>query len=114
MGDGHHVWAAAEWLLMIRNCFVREENDHLVLAAGVPVRWLDASEVIRFGAAPTSFGAISLVIRPRQGQGVLLEWRADWHTVPGPKMEIKLAGYAAITIAAAEATGSAMLTETEI
>jgi GH15 family glucan-1,4-alpha-glucosidase len=25
MGDGQHVWAAAEWVLMIRNCFVRKK-----------------------------------------------------------------------------------------
>ncbi|MFP5344729.1 MAG: hypothetical protein ACLGGU_03675, partial [Gammaproteobacteria bacterium] len=31
MGDGQHVWAAAEWVLMIRNCFVREEEDRLIL-----------------------------------------------------------------------------------
>ena len=26
MGDGQHVWAAAEWMMMMRNCFVREED----------------------------------------------------------------------------------------
>jgi len=29
MGDGQHVWAAAEWLMIVRHCFVREEGDHL-------------------------------------------------------------------------------------
>jgi len=29
MGDGQHVWAAAEWVLMMRNCFVREEGARL-------------------------------------------------------------------------------------
>ncbi|MBP2687710.1 MAG: hypothetical protein H6Q81_2615, partial [Deltaproteobacteria bacterium] len=29
MGDGHHAWASAEWVLMIRNMFVREEGDRL-------------------------------------------------------------------------------------
>jgi hypothetical protein len=42
MGDGQHVWAAAEWLLMLRNCFVREEPaaDGLILASGIPQAWL--------------------------------------------------------------------------
>ncbi|MDX1698026.1 MAG: hypothetical protein R3308_07040, partial [Thiohalobacterales bacterium] len=31
MGDGQHVWAAAEWLLMLRNCFVREEGERLII-----------------------------------------------------------------------------------
>ncbi len=35
MGDGHHVWASAEWVVMQRNCFVREEGEGLVLGAGL-------------------------------------------------------------------------------
>ena len=27
MGDGQHAWASAEWLLMMRALFVREEAD---------------------------------------------------------------------------------------
>lgn len=30
MGDGQHVWAAAEWVLMIRNCFIREEKEPII------------------------------------------------------------------------------------
>ncbi|MEK8023577.1 MAG: hypothetical protein AAB229_07185, partial [Candidatus Hydrogenedentota bacterium] len=41
MGDGQHAWAAAEWVLAIRNCFVREEcwnqeENGLIIGAGVP------------------------------------------------------------------------------
>src|SRR6185503_7644675 len=36
MGDGEHVWAAAEWILLMRNCFVREEGDSLVVGSGIP------------------------------------------------------------------------------
>ena len=36
MGDGQHAWAAAEWIIMLRNIFVREENDVLILCAGIP------------------------------------------------------------------------------
>ena len=35
MGDGQHGWAAAEWIMIIRNAFVREEHDHLVIGAGI-------------------------------------------------------------------------------
>ncbi|WP_213995144.1 hypothetical protein [Arsukibacterium sp.] len=104
MGDGHHVWAAAEWLLMIRNCFVREEGDHLVLAAGVPQRWLGQDNVVRFGPAPTRFGAISLQISRQQDEQPVLEWQANWHKPEGPQLEISLPGYRTITTAAA-ATG---------
>jgi GH15 family glucan-1,4-alpha-glucosidase len=38
MGDGQHVWAAAEWVLMLRNCFVREEGNGLILCSGMGLR----------------------------------------------------------------------------
>ena len=101
MGDGHHVWAAAEWLLMIRNCFVREEEDHLVLAAGVPERWLNSENVIRFGPAPTRFGSISMTLSHQQDENIVLEWQADWHKAKGPQLEISLPGYQHLSVAAA-------------
>jgi hypothetical protein len=27
MGDGQHGWAAGEWIMMIRNCFVRRRTE---------------------------------------------------------------------------------------
>src|SRR5262249_13622410 len=45
MGDGQHLWAAAEWVLMMRNLFVREESDRLILGSGVPLAWLTPGEV---------------------------------------------------------------------
>ncbi|MBU1265422.1 MAG: hypothetical protein KJ946_12585 [Gammaproteobacteria bacterium] len=93
MGDGHHVWAAAEWLLMIRNCFVREEGDRLVLCAGVPARWLDQETPIRFGPAPTRFGPVSISITPVPGHPPRVEWQGDWHR-SAPPIEVRLPGYA--------------------
>jgi hypothetical protein len=93
MGDGHHVWAAAEWLLMIRNCFVREEGDQLVLCAGVPARWLDQETPIRFGPAPTRFGPVTVSITPDPGHPPRVEWQGDWHR-SAPPIEVRLPGYA--------------------
>jgi hypothetical protein len=93
MGDGHHVWAAAEWLLMLRNCFVREEGERLVLCAGVPPRWLEQDQPIRFGPAPTSFGTVSIEIRPDQEHGPRVTWQADWHGA-APPVEVRLPGAA--------------------
>ena len=60
MGDGQHVWAAAEWVLMVRNCFVREEGDRLILGAGVAPRWMAVGSPLTFGPAPTTFGPLTL------------------------------------------------------
>ena len=91
MGDGHHIWASAEWVLMVRNCFVREEGDRLVLCAGLPPRWLEQERPIRFGPAPTSFGTISVTVRPRPGDHPEVTWEADWHDGE-PEIEVKLPG----------------------
>src|SRR5690606_18537012 len=39
MGDGQHGWAAAEWIMMIRNAFVREESDRLIIGSGLLGSW---------------------------------------------------------------------------
>ncbi|HSG48957.1 MAG TPA: hypothetical protein VLA43_14145, partial [Longimicrobiales bacterium] len=65
MGDGHHVWASAEWVLMLRNMFVREEGGRLVLASGILPEWLAADGPISFGPAPTSFGPVTVEVLPR-------------------------------------------------
>lgn len=65
MGDGQHLWAAAEWALMLRACFVREEQSEPPPAAeggaGVP----GAGE-----RAPGGAPAVRLVI----GSGLKPEW----------------------------------------
>ncbi|HEY0720465.1 MAG TPA: hypothetical protein VGE50_04345 [Gammaproteobacteria bacterium] len=104
MGDGHHVWAAAEWLLMVRNCFVREEGERLILCGGIPARWLEQETPIRFGPAPTSFGTVSIVITPR-GQP-RIEWRGVWHR-DAPPLEIRLPGF--VPVDAVAGSGAAEL-----
>ena len=97
MGDGQHVWAAAEWVLMLRNCFVREEGDRLILCSGIPRVWLAKDQTIAFGPAPTSFGDINISIRP-QGRNILVEWCGQWFTKE-PPIDIRLPGFTNVTIA---------------
>lgn len=92
MGDGHHVWAAAEWVLMIRNCFVREEDDHLVVGAGIPRRWLDRQRGVSFGPAPTAFGSLSITVTPCSEPGLQVSWQAQWHATT-PLVKVRLPGF---------------------
>ncbi len=96
MGDGQHVWAAAEWVLMIRNCFVREENERLILCSGIPREWIDKKQTMIFGPAPTSFGDIQISIKPH-GQNILVEWHGQWFTKE-PPIDIQLPGFAHVRI----------------
>ncbi len=98
MGDGHHVWASAEWVLMIRNCFVREEGEQLILGAGVPRRWLDQPDPISYGPAPTDFGPVSVRIIPDPDAAPRVEWDAQWHR-NAPTLTIQLPGFEPVTVA---------------
>jgi len=94
MGDGQHIWASAEWVLMIRNMFVREEGNRLILASGIPLEWLKAKEKIFFGPAPTQFGEVSITIMP-SGNDVLIKWQGKWFNEK-PPIEISFPGFAPI------------------
>ncbi len=96
MGDGQHVWAAAEWVLMIRNCFVREEGNRLILCSGIPRIWLEKNQKITFGPAPTSFGSIQISITP-QGQNIFVEWCGQWFTKE-PLIDIQLPGFTNVRV----------------
>jgi hypothetical protein len=96
MGDGQHTWAAAEWVLMVRHCFVREEAQGLVLCEGIPRRWLEDGSELRFGPAPTSFGSVTLAVSSNAcANRVTIDWQgANWHGA-APAIEIRMPGCAA-------------------
>lgn len=105
MGDGQHSWAAAEWILMIRNCFVREEGDGLILGAGVAPQWFDSRGTLSFGPAPTSFGAVSVDMEHiQEGAGktkVRVSWQGQWHA-EAPPLEVRVPGFVARSVRAGE------------
>ena len=105
MGDGHHVWASAEWVLMIRNMFVREEGDRLVLASGILPEWLEAEGPISLGPAPTSFGEVRVEI-VRRGRRAEVQWSGSWRGAP-LRVEVRLPGFTAVDVPAGQ--GSALL-----
>ena len=93
MGDGQHVWAAAEWVMMIRNCFVREEHGQLLIGSGIPSAWLEGSgrESINFGPAPTPHGPVSVAIEPA-ADSVAVRWSGEWRS-SAPEIEVRLPGF---------------------
>ena len=87
MGDGQHGWAAAEWIMMIRNCFVREEADHLAIGSGLLPEWLASSQELSFGPTLTAWGSVSVRLRDET-----LFISGDWRDTP-PQITVKLNGY---------------------
>ncbi len=98
MGDGHHVWAAAEWVMALRNAIVREEGDRLLLASGITPEWLADGQVVEFGPAPTAWGNVA-VRAVRESQRLRVERRADWRGEP-PVVEVRPMGFSGALIEA--------------
>jgi len=59
MGDGHHGWSAAEIILFVRDCLIREENTSLSLLQDAG-RLVEKGKPFAMENAPTSFGKVSL------------------------------------------------------
>lgn len=96
MGDGQHVWAAAEWVSMLRNAFCREEDDGLVIGAGVQPRWLAARTGFGFGPTPTVFGAVSLRFEPLDAGGHRVRWTIDGDRAGPAWIRLAVPGHPAV------------------
>lgn len=100
MGDGQHTWASAEWIIMMRNLFVREEDNKLILCPGIPPEWYKVDEKISFGPAPTLFGDINITVF-RENEDIKVEWQGNWNKEE-PYMEIRPLGAPAIPVKTGE------------
>lgn len=96
MGDGQHGWAAAEWVMMIRNLFVREESRTLIVGAGIFPEWLESEMDIEFGPTLTPFGSVGIRIF-RQGADHLLTFNARWHN-ESPPVIVQIPGFQSKTV----------------
>jgi hypothetical protein len=92
MGDGQHVWASAEWVMMMRSLFVREEADRLVVGSGLVPEWLEPGEnkPLRFGPTATPWGTVTVTATP-SSDAVDVHVEAQWHDEP-PQVELAVPG----------------------
>ena len=91
MGDGQHGWAAAEWVMMMRNCFVREEGDRLIIGSGIFAEWLEADEELSFGPTLTPWGPVTVRIQPAHAEPTLTI-ESSWRGGP-PRIDVEIPGF---------------------
>jgi hypothetical protein len=87
---------AAEWALMIRNLFVREEGDILVLGSGLFPRWLQQCKPLLFGPTLTPFGPVTLSLQPEATQRFVVTLEARWRG-PAPDLDVRVPGFSRVT-----------------
>ena len=92
MGDGHHGWAAADFLILVRNMLILEEDNTLVLLPCVPDDWFKVDEVISINNAPTYFGTVGFKFVSNTDKSVDLSLYSNFHNIP-ESIEINLASY---------------------
>ena len=78
LGDLPHSWISAEYVIAFHTmlAYVREEDQALVVAAGVPEEWLAGDRGITFENLPTPFGALSYSLL-REGNGIRFSLTSD-------------------------------------
>ncbi|MFP4473942.1 MAG: hypothetical protein ACLFOY_00185 [Desulfatibacillaceae bacterium] len=92
MGDGQHGWAAAEMVAMVRNMFVREEGQTLILGSGVLPEWIEKTgQKASFGPTPTPYGPVSVSFTAK-GDGIEAVVDANWRDA-APRCEFRLPGH---------------------
>ncbi len=89
MGDGQHGWAAAEWLMMIRNLFVREENGKVIIGSGIFPEWIESGQELFFGPTMIPGGKIS-VRMCKSAEGIELDAE---HPPVKTEMMVNIPGY---------------------
>ncbi|MEQ9411773.1 MAG: hypothetical protein RIK87_28920 [Fuerstiella sp.] len=91
MGDGQHGWASAEWVMMIRNCFVREEQDRLIIGSGLYREWFEQNADIAFGPTLTRWGRLSVrIVEPQTRPLLVID--EHWHST-APRIDVRVPGF---------------------
>ncbi|MBN1799385.1 MAG: hypothetical protein JW822_12460 [Spirochaetales bacterium] len=81
MGDGHHAWACADLINLLRNLIFFEEQDTLVITPIIYHRWFEPGETIVCSNAPSHFGTLNITIQGHADK-IQLSLDCDYHTPP--------------------------------
>jgi hypothetical protein len=69
IGDMPHAWISSDYIRSALDLFVheRDTDNALILAAGVPLRWIDSAAGVGLRDVRTPYGALSYTLRRRAG-----------------------------------------------
>lgn len=93
MGDGQHGWAAAEYVMLLRNMFVAEETGQVIIGRGIRPEWLQHGHRISFGPTRTPYGSFTVEVVNRE---LRVEFSETGNGLPDIRVEIP--GYTAVNL----------------
>jgi hypothetical protein len=90
LGDMPHTWVASGFVRSFRAMLVyeREDDETLVIAAGVPWAWLEGGGVISLKRLPTHYGVLHYSLRADGDNRLLLHIDGDLE-MPAGKIEVR-------------------------
>ena len=85
IGDLPHTWISAEYMLAICRMFAyeREEDESLVIAAGVAEEWLSDGSAVGVKNLPTYYGNLTYSLRLEGKDTLRLKLEGDLVVPPG-------------------------------
>jgi hypothetical protein len=89
MGEGHHGWAAAEWILLLRNLLFYEKGKNLLVTPLLRESDLKPGNVFTITNAPSSFGRITTTVFAGKKE-VVLELANDYELAEPKAIHWKL------------------------
>jgi hypothetical protein len=82
-GDGHHGWASAEWLMLVRFLLLDDRGGALHIMPSLPEKWLEREGSLDVKSAPTRFGSISFRLGwDAGGESLQLQFDPAWRALP--------------------------------
>jgi hypothetical protein len=81
-GDGHHGWASAEWLLLVRSLLFTEHRQTVTITPALPTEWLQSPGEIAVENAPTLHGPLNYTLRWGDRRTLHLDVDHQWNTPP--------------------------------
>jgi len=100
MGDGHHGWAAAEIVLFLRDCLVRERDGSLVFFGSGSRRIVERGVNVRMENLPTDFGLVSASLTFESDHRCVLQFENDFFEENRPEALEILLPFASRTVTA--------------
>jgi hypothetical protein len=83
-GDGHHGWASAEWLLLVRAMLLSDEAGGPSIAPALPGDWLRMEGQVSVSGAPTRYGPLDYTLEwGDEGRTMRLDLEGRWRRRPG-------------------------------
>jgi len=79
--------------MLIRNMFIMDEKDSLVIGCGIFPEWLQKDTTLLYGPTLTPFGEITVRIECREGHPEV-RLTADWYALRPKQIVVCLPGFA--------------------